>query len=275
MNSLSTNIHIVDIFFSINNNIIYVFQIGCFLCVLGSTVIVLHAPKEEEIESMDQLLIKLQNPAFLIYILTVAVTTVTIVVYFGPAYGGTNVVVYILLCSAVGSLSVMSCKGLGLALKATLDGTKNEMENWLTWALLLAVILCIMIQMNYLNKSLDLFNTGVVTPIYYVFFTTLVIIASAILFEEWKSLHKTDILGSICGFLTVVVAIFLLNAFKEIDISYSDVRQIVRPKREMRRRDTENRNSIWDVGDEETLIVANDAERDSNNYGTPGLARTM
>lgn len=42
--------------------------------------------------------------------------------------------------------------------------------------------------MAYLNKSLDLFNTGIVTPVYYVMFTTLVLIASAILFKEWKHL---------------------------------------------------------------------------------------
>lgn len=37
--------------------------------------------------------------------------------------------------------------------------------------------------MNYLNKALDLFNTAIVSPIYYVMFTTLTITASAILFQ--------------------------------------------------------------------------------------------
>lgn len=42
--------------------------------------------------------------------------------------------------------------------------------------------------MNYLNKALDSFNTGIVTPVYYVMFTTMVLIASAILFKEWQNL---------------------------------------------------------------------------------------
>jgi hypothetical protein len=37
--------------------------------------------------------------------------------------------------------------------------------------------------MNYLNKSLDLFNTAIVSPIYYVMFTLLTIIASVIMFQ--------------------------------------------------------------------------------------------
>ena len=49
----------------------------------------------------------------------------------------------------------------------------------------------IITQMNYLNKALDTFNTAVVTPIYYVFFTTSTIVASAILFNGWGEHEHT------------------------------------------------------------------------------------
>jgi Protein of unknown function (DUF803). len=39
---------------------------GCVLCVLGSTVIVIHSPKEEEVETLSDLLTKLQDPGELI-----------------------------------------------------------------------------------------------------------------------------------------------------------------------------------------------------------------
>ena len=111
----------------------------------------------------------------------------------------------------------MGCKGLGVALKETFNG-HNQMTNWLTWFVLVTVGTCITIQMNYLNKALDIFNTSVVTPILYVIFTTAVIIASAILFKEWSRLAAEDILGNICGFVTTVSGIFLLHAFKDLDV---------------------------------------------------------
>lgn len=37
------------------------------------------------------------------------------------------------------------------------------------------VVVCILTQMNYLNKALDLFNTAIVSPVYYVMFTVLTI----------------------------------------------------------------------------------------------------
>lgn len=30
-------------------------KVGCLLCILGSTVMVIHAPKEQEVSSIDQL----------------------------------------------------------------------------------------------------------------------------------------------------------------------------------------------------------------------------
>jgi hypothetical protein len=49
------------------------------------------------------------------------------------------------------------------------------------------VAICIVTQMNYLNKALDLFNTAIVSPIYYVMFTLLTITASNIMFQVRRS----------------------------------------------------------------------------------------
>lgn len=219
-------------------------QLACILCLLGSTIIVIHSPKEEEVESLTILLDKLQDPLFILYVCIVIVVSLLIAFYYGPKYGSQHVIVYIILCSAVGSLTVMSCKGLGLALKDTLSGISNDLGNWLTYAFLTTVAVCVCIQMNYLNKALDLFNTSIVTPIYYVLFTTLVILASTILYKEWKHLNTEDILGNICGFLIVIIAIILLHGFKDFDITFNDIRGILRPKHESLLRTTNiNRNN--------------------------------
>ncbi|KAJ8937429.1 hypothetical protein NQ318_000098 [Aromia moschata] len=170
-------------------------KLGCLLCILGSTVMIIHSPKEQQMESVDELITKLQQPEFINYIILVITIVTIIFFYFGPRYGHRYVAVYVILCSAVGSLSVMACKGLGLAIKDSLSETSlNQPPNpWILVGLLLTVIVCICIQMTYLNKVLDIFSTNVVTPIYYVLFTSLVIVASAILFKEWKRMDEMDI----------------------------------------------------------------------------------
>lgn len=200
-------------------------KIGCCLCLLGSTVIVIHAPTEGEVETLDQLSSMLLEIEFLIYITIAILTTFLLIAVYAPRYGNTNVLVYVLICSLVGSLSVMSCKALGLGIRETIAGQSNQLTSSMFWFFLLSVIVTVSIQMNYLNKALDVFETSLVTPIYYVFFTTFVLIASSILFKEWKSMLYQDMVGTVCGFLVVIIAVFLLNAFSEFDITFDILRK--------------------------------------------------
>lgn len=132
-----------------------------------------------------------------------------------PRFGQKNVLVYILICSVIGSLSVSCVKGLGIGIKELFAGTAVLKEP-LFWSLVICLVICISVQINYLNKALDIFNTSIVTPIYYVFFTTSVMACSAILFKEWLNMSIDGIVGTISGFFTIVLGIFLLHAFKDI-----------------------------------------------------------
>lgn len=77
-----------------------------------------------------------------------------------PRYGKKNPVVYISICSLVGSVSVMSIKGFGIAVKLTLSGS-NQFSHPSTYVFMIVTAVCIMVQMNYFNKALDLFSTNV------------------------------------------------------------------------------------------------------------------
>jgi len=78
-------------------------------------------------------------------------------------------------------------------------------------------------QMIYLNRALDVYNTAIVTPLLYVVFTGCVVTASAILFKEWGSLDAKDVVGNLCGLLIIVAGIFLIQAFRDLDISWRNL----------------------------------------------------
>ncbi|KAJ9687555.1 hypothetical protein PVL29_016158 [Vitis rotundifolia] len=164
--------------------------LGCVLCVVGSTTIVLHAPQEREIQSVIEVWDLATEPAFLFYAALVITAVFVLIIHFIPQYGQTHIMVYIGVCSLVGSLSVMSVKAIGIALKLTLSGM-NQLTYPQTWAFTIVVITCVITQMNYLNKALDTFNTAVVSPIYYVMFTSLTILASVIMFKVILSLIRS------------------------------------------------------------------------------------
>ncbi|URE12231.1 hypothetical protein MUK42_23198 [Musa troglodytarum] len=189
--------------------------VGCVLCVVGSTTIVLHAPQEREIESVKEVWNLATEPAFLCYATIVGAVILVLIFCYIPRHGQTNIMFYVGVCSLVGSLSVMSVKALGIALKLTFSGM-NQLIYPQTWAFTIVVLICVVTQMNYLNKALDTFKTAVVSPIYYVMFTSLTILASTIMFKEWDGQNPTQIVTEMCGFVTILSGTFLLHKTKDM-----------------------------------------------------------
>ena len=134
----------------------------------------------------------------------------------------------------------MCCKGIGLCIRETLEGSRTLFDLPL-FLFVLFLCLCICVQLDYLNKALDVFNTAIVNPIYYVFFTSSVITASAILFQEWKHLTVIDCVANISGFLIVIIAMFMLSAFKDIQIALLDLY----PSRRTRSREAYSDSILW------------------------------
>ncbi|XP_022762787.1 probable magnesium transporter NIPA3 isoform X3 [Durio zibethinus] len=143
--------------------------LGCVLCVVGSTTIVLHAPPERQIESVTEVWDLATEPGFLFYTALVLTAVFILIFHFVPLYGQTHIMVYIGVCSLVGSIS-----------------------------------------------ALDTFNTAVVSPIYYVMFTSLTILASVIMFKDWDRQNPTQIITEMCGFVTILSGTFLLHKTKDM-----------------------------------------------------------
>ncbi|XP_057973325.1 probable magnesium transporter NIPA6 isoform X5 [Malania oleifera] len=156
--------------------------LGCVLCIVGSTLIVLHAPSERSLSSVEEIWELAIQPAFLLYTASAIAVVLVLVLYCEPRYGQTNIMVYIGICSIIGSLTVMSIKAIGIAIKLTLEGS-SQVAHFQTWVFLMVAITCIITQLNYLNKALDTFDTAVVSPIYFAMFTSFTILASAIMFK--------------------------------------------------------------------------------------------
>ena len=109
------------------------------------------APSERPLESVEEIWALATAPQFLCYVGVVLVCALVLVYGYAPRYGRTNVLVYVAICSLIGSLSVVSCKALGIALKLTFRGS-NKLLKRETFAFTGNVLCCVVVQMNYLNK---------------------------------------------------------------------------------------------------------------------------
>ncbi|XP_048227315.1 probable magnesium transporter NIPA6 isoform X2 [Ricinus communis] len=158
-------------------------MVGCLLCVVGSTLIVLHAPGEHSLTSVDEIWELATQPAFLLYVASAIAVVLVLVLYCEPRYAQTNMMVYIGICSVIGSLTVMSIKAIGIAIKLTIEGS-SQAAHFQTWVFAMVSISCIIIQLNYLNK-------------------------------DWSGQSASNIVSALCGFITVLSGTIVLHSTRD------------------------------------------------------------
>ncbi|XP_049443743.1 magnesium transporter NIPA1 [Epinephelus fuscoguttatus] len=196
-------------------------KLGCVLCCCGSVVLIIHAPKAETVTSRLELEERLSDPVFVLYALSVVLLLVILIVWVAPAHGTSNIMVYVAVCSLLGSFTVPSSKGLGLAAQDAFgEGPSSSRALALFVCLLGTLAVSILIQFFFINKALECFNSNMFEAIYYVTFTTTVIVASALLFKEWAALTVTDSLAMLCGLTTMCVGVVLLRISQEALITW-------------------------------------------------------
>ena len=128
------------------------------------------------------------HPAFLLYTASTIAVAFFLILYCAPRFGQTNILVYIGICSIIGSLTVsgssfypihlwstyswlnsipevifcfallieylvsqvMSIKAIGIAIRLTIEGA-DQFVQFQTWIFTMVAISCIITQLNYLN----------------------------------------------------------------------------------------------------------------------------
>ncbi|CAH1765187.1 3345_t:CDS:2 [Entrophospora sp. SA101] len=187
-------------------------KIGCAQCIIGAIIIVMHAPPQHSATSIDEFRSLFFSPGFLSYAIVCIVLSGLIIWRLAPNYGSRNMLVYISVCSIIGSLSVVTTQGLGIAILKTIEG-ENQFTHWFTYFLIVFIVVTLLIEINYLNKALNLFNTAMVTPVYYVVFTSLTIISSSILTKGFEA-PPQGVVTVVLGFLVICSGIVLLQTSK-------------------------------------------------------------
>jgi len=192
----------------------FVGKVGCFNCIIGSVVIAVNAPQQSSVARIEDMKRWVITPGFLSYAGVIIVACVIIALWVAPKYGKKTMMVYITICSLIGGLSVVATQGLCAAVVAQASGTYGgQFKQWFLYVLLVFVVITLLTEIIYLNKALNLFNAALVTPTYYVFFTSATIITSAVLFQGFKG-TPLQIVTVVMGFFQICSGVVLLQLSK-------------------------------------------------------------
>lgn len=128
----------------------FVGKIGCFMCLVGSVVIAMNAPKESSVDTIQDMKHFVIAPGFLTYAGIIIAACTFIALWAGPRYGKKSMLVYLSICSLIGGLSVVATQGLGSAIVAQIKGIP-QFNQWFIYVLLVFVILTLVTEIIFLN----------------------------------------------------------------------------------------------------------------------------
>jgi drug/metabolite transporter (DMT)-like permease len=118
-------------------------KVGCFLCIIGSVVIVMNAPSESSAATIQEMQGFVIAPGFLTYAGIIIIGCVFIALWVGPRYGKKSMLVYLSICSLIGGLSA---------------GGIMQFNQWFLYVLFVFVIATLVTEIIYLNVSWHWFH---------------------------------------------------------------------------------------------------------------------
>jgi magnesium transporter len=127
-------------------------KVACFLCIVGSVVIVMNAPQESSVATIQDMQRFVVTPGFLSFTGVVIIGSIVCALWAGPRWGKKNMMVYLSICSWIGGLSVVATQGLGAAIVTQAGGTP-QFNQWFLYVLLVFVIATLLTEIIYLNVS--------------------------------------------------------------------------------------------------------------------------
>lgn len=99
--------------------------LGCALCAAGGVVIVLSSPaKHGDAMDVETFMRNARAPLFVVYVLLLTAVVVAML-GFQERYGRRHVGYFVLLCSLLGSVTVMACKGVSTFVNLWLSGATD------------------------------------------------------------------------------------------------------------------------------------------------------
>lgn len=113
----------------------FVGKVGCFLCILGAVIIVLNAPEQTAVSTIQEMQHYAISAVFLSYVGVIIAIAAFLTFWAAPRYGQKNVFVYLSICSIIGGISVVCTQGFGASIVSAISGTPKQWSSWFLWVL--------------------------------------------------------------------------------------------------------------------------------------------
>ncbi|KAF8246167.1 DUF803-domain-containing protein [Wilcoxina mikolae CBS 423.85] len=191
--------------------------LGVLVSIAGAVVVVLSAEKEETKLGPDEILDAISQTAFEIYF---AVTCVLILVLMqlSSRFGHKTIVIDLGLVALFGAYTVLSTKGISSLISSSFY---HIFQYPIAYLFAFVLVSTAVLQVKYINRALQRFDSTQVIPTQFVLFTISVIVGSAILYRDFETVNRERMLKFITGCSLTFVGVYLISSQRQSGSSKS------------------------------------------------------
>lgn len=125
----------------------------------------------------------------------------------------TTIFVNLGLVALYGSYTVLATKGVSSMLSITLY---QMLRYWITHILLFVLIASAVMQIKYLNRALQRFDSTTVIPTQFVLFTISAIVGSAVIYKDFDQVDPALLVSFILSCVTEFFGVYLITTNRRI-----------------------------------------------------------
>ncbi|KAJ6787727.1 hypothetical protein PWT90_03475 [Aphanocladium album] len=184
---------------------------GVVIAVGGVVTVVLSAKQEETKLNPGDILNAITTMEFEIY-LGVTISLIAILMWASGRYGRNTSLIDLGLVGLFGGYTALATKGVSSMLSSTLW---RAFTAPLTYVLLVVLLGTAIMQIRYVNKALQRFDSTQVIPIQFVMFTLCVIIGSAVLYRDFEKTTPEQAGKFVGGCLLTFFGVFLITSGRQ------------------------------------------------------------
>ncbi|ESZ95965.1 hypothetical protein SBOR_3657 [Sclerotinia borealis F-4128] len=181
---------------------------GVVVAVAGAVTVVLSAKQEERKFGPHEIWGAITTTEFEVY-MGVTIILIAILMWASPKYGKKTILVDLGLVGLFGGYTALSTKGVSSMLSSTLW---RALTTPVTYVLLLVLVATAIMQIRYVNRALQRFDSTQVIPVQFVIFTLSVITGSAILYRDFEKFTSENAVKFIGGCMLTFFGVWLITS---------------------------------------------------------------
>lgn len=181
---------------------------GSALAIIGAVILVAFASKKEAILDGEMLNKALTQTSFIIYVSLelVIILALLLLLYWKKME---RVVIYLLITSLIASFCVISAKAVSGMIQLTFDGY-SQLGYPSLYIMFVVMIVTAVLQVKYLNQAMKNFESTIVVPTNFVFFTISAIVAGIIFYKEFYGMTAIEIFMFLFGCVMSFVGVYFI-----------------------------------------------------------------